>query len=155
MLYAFLWVIPRRLNFICRRFGTLCLFHLHRQVGELYTHLPAYEDAFFRVIPRHLKFICRRFGTLSLFHLHRQVGELYTHLPAYEDAFFWVIPGGWSLYADVSEQSVCSIFICRYVCIEWILPTPTCLWRCFLPGNFPASDVYMPTFRNTLSVPFS
>jgi len=33
MLYAFFSVIPRRLNFICRRFGTLCLFHLHRQVG--------------------------------------------------------------------------------------------------------------------------
>ena len=32
-LYAFFWVIPRRLNFICRRFETLCLFHLHRQVG--------------------------------------------------------------------------------------------------------------------------
>jgi len=31
--YAFFWVIPRRLNFICRRFGTRCLFHLHRQVG--------------------------------------------------------------------------------------------------------------------------
>ena len=31
-LYAFFWVIPRRLNFIFRRFGTLCLFHLHRQV---------------------------------------------------------------------------------------------------------------------------
>jgi hypothetical protein len=29
--YAFLWVIPRRLNFICRIFGTL--FHLHRRVG--------------------------------------------------------------------------------------------------------------------------
>jgi len=28
-LYVFFWVIPRRLNFICRRFGTLCLFHLH------------------------------------------------------------------------------------------------------------------------------
>jgi len=27
----FFWVIPRRLNFMCRRFGTL--FHLHRQVG--------------------------------------------------------------------------------------------------------------------------
>ena len=25
-------VITRRLEFICRRFGTLCLFHLHRQV---------------------------------------------------------------------------------------------------------------------------
>jgi hypothetical protein len=42
LLYAFLWVIPRRLNFICRRFGTLCMFHLHRQVGS--SHLPAYED---------------------------------------------------------------------------------------------------------------
>ena len=31
MLYAFFWVIPRRLNFIFRRFGTLCLFHpLHK-----------------------------------------------------------------------------------------------------------------------------
>ena len=33
ILYAFFWVIPRRLKFICRRFGTLSLFHLHRQVG--------------------------------------------------------------------------------------------------------------------------
>ena len=32
MLYAFFWVITRRLDFICWRFGTLCLFHLHRQV---------------------------------------------------------------------------------------------------------------------------
>jgi len=32
LLYAFFWVIPRRLNFVCRRFGTLCLFHIHRQV---------------------------------------------------------------------------------------------------------------------------
>ena len=30
LLYSFFWVIPRRLNFKCRRFGTLCLFHLHR-----------------------------------------------------------------------------------------------------------------------------
>jgi hypothetical protein len=33
MLYAFFWVTPRRLNFICWRFGTLCLFHRHRRVG--------------------------------------------------------------------------------------------------------------------------
>ena len=31
MLYAFFWVITRRLEFMCRRFGTLCLFLLHRQ----------------------------------------------------------------------------------------------------------------------------
>ena len=35
MLYASFWVIPRRLNFICRHFETL--FHLYRQVG---TYLP-------------------------------------------------------------------------------------------------------------------
>jgi hypothetical protein len=34
MLFVFFWVIPRRLNFISRRFGTLYLFHLHRQEGE-------------------------------------------------------------------------------------------------------------------------
>ena len=39
LLYAFFLVIPRRLNFICRRFGTLCV----------YTHLPAYEDGTDRV----------------------------------------------------------------------------------------------------------
>jgi len=39
MLYVFFWVIPRRLNFICRRFGTLCLFHLRRQVGKEWPNL--------------------------------------------------------------------------------------------------------------------
>ena len=34
MLYAFFWVITRRLEFICRRFGTHCLFHLHRHAYE-------------------------------------------------------------------------------------------------------------------------
>jgi len=27
---CFLWVIPRRLNFICRRFGTLCSIFIGR-----------------------------------------------------------------------------------------------------------------------------
>jgi len=52
MLYAFFWVIPRRLNLICRRFGTLCLFHLHKRLGVewlhflniIIPHLSAYED---------------------------------------------------------------------------------------------------------------
>jgi len=46
MLYAFFWVIPHRLNFICWHFGTLCLFHLHRQSQA---YLPAYEDGTDRV----------------------------------------------------------------------------------------------------------
>jgi len=41
ILYAFFWLIPWRLNFICRRFGTLCLFNLHRRIGvEFYTYPP-------------------------------------------------------------------------------------------------------------------
>jgi len=44
MLYAFFWVIRRRLNFICRRFETLCLFHLHRQIGVEILHLSANEE---------------------------------------------------------------------------------------------------------------
>ena len=38
---CFLLGNSRRLNFICRRFGTLCLFHLYSQVSvEFYTYLP-------------------------------------------------------------------------------------------------------------------
>jgi hypothetical protein len=33
LLYVFFWVIPRRLSFVWRCFGTLCLLHLQRQVG--------------------------------------------------------------------------------------------------------------------------
>ena len=32
LLYALFLVIPRSLNFICRRFGTFCLFHLYRRI---------------------------------------------------------------------------------------------------------------------------
>jgi len=50
ILYVFFWVITRRLNFICRRFGTLCLFHLHKLVGVgVGVHLPPYEDGTDRV----------------------------------------------------------------------------------------------------------
>jgi len=40
MLYAFFWVIPLRLNFIFRRFGTLCLFNVfHPQVFNTYINI--------------------------------------------------------------------------------------------------------------------
>jgi hypothetical protein len=53
MLYVFFWVIPRRLNFICQRFGTLCLFHPHRQV-RTYTPMNMEQKS----VPkrRHIKF---------------------------------------------------------------------------------------------------
>ena len=56
ILYAFCWVIPRRLNFICRCFGTHCLFHLHRRVGGCrHTYPPMKME---KCVPkrRHIKF---------------------------------------------------------------------------------------------------
>ena len=41
--FVFFWVFPRRLNYICRRFGTLYLLHLHRQVEQIeYSETSAY-----------------------------------------------------------------------------------------------------------------
>jgi lantibiotic modifying enzyme len=34
ILYSFYWAILWLLNFMCRRFGTLCLFHCHRSCGQ-------------------------------------------------------------------------------------------------------------------------
>jgi hypothetical protein len=31
--YVFFWVVLRRMEFNCKRFGTMCLFHFHRRVG--------------------------------------------------------------------------------------------------------------------------
>jgi hypothetical protein len=80
MLYAFFWVNPRHLNFICRHFGTL--FHLQSEYLALksfgtiiFSWFQTFAMfwmlyAFFWVNPQRLNFICRRFGTL--FHLHRR-----------------------------------------------------------------------------------
>jgi hypothetical protein len=38
-LYFFFWVIPRRLIFICRNFGTVSLFHLHRSLCLIRFHM--------------------------------------------------------------------------------------------------------------------
>ena len=35
ILYAFFWIIPRRLNFKCRRFGTLCSIFIGRDPSQL------------------------------------------------------------------------------------------------------------------------
>ena len=45
MLFVFFWAIPRRLIYICRRFGTLYLFHLQRHFT------PAFEAA--KQLPSH------------------------------------------------------------------------------------------------------
>ena len=52
MLYVFFWVIPWRLNFICRRFGTICLFHLHRWVGMKYFNPTRLRRSKRQIVPK-------------------------------------------------------------------------------------------------------
>ena len=50
--YVFFLVFPRRLIVVYRRFGTLCMFHLHRldmKYEVLHISYPAYEDGTDRV----------------------------------------------------------------------------------------------------------
>jgi len=78
MLYVFFWVLPRRLNFICRRFGTPCLFHLRRQVEvEYYTYLPMKKQS----VSKRRHIIFRRRGITQKEILKCRILQL----PAYED----------------------------------------------------------------------
>ena len=47
MLYAFFWVIPQRLNFMCQHFGTLWLSHLHRPM-KMGQSVPKHQHVKFR-----------------------------------------------------------------------------------------------------------
>jgi hypothetical protein len=44
MIYSFFGVIPQRVNFMCQRFGTLCLFHLHRACEHFFLFTHSAED---------------------------------------------------------------------------------------------------------------
>ena len=82
MLYVFFWVIPQRVNFICQRFGTLCLFHLHRQVGA-----PTYLWRWNRQSVskcRHIKFRRRVITQKKTYNLRHHITEsciFPTHCP--------------------------------------------------------------------------
>ena len=58
-LYYFFWVIPRCLNFMCRRFGTFCLCHFHRSCEQE-------EGNKGKVVLVHFM---KAYGRLEVFHL--------------------------------------------------------------------------------------
>ena len=124
MLYAFFWVIPQRLNFICRQFGTLCPIFIHRQIGMKYDwvrEMLGYVNG-------------KRFGS-KIARTNRKEGEppLHCQPPSYCLRLF-------------SNQT----FSCIYTRTFLI---PTCLWRwnrqCSetsahkiqMPGNYPEESI--------------
>jgi len=50
--------------------------------------------------------------------------------------FFWVIPRRQYFYADVSEHTICSIFIGRWMKCDWRTEMLGYLYRKVLNGNF-------------------
>jgi len=48
MFYAFFWAIPRLLNFICRRFGTLCSILYRKRFGSKQTFSLINTPTFFK-----------------------------------------------------------------------------------------------------------
>ena len=66
MLYSFFWVIPRSINFMCPRFGTPCLFHLHTACEHFCSHtVPRTRMSGSKHILPLYAFIARK-GTASL-----------------------------------------------------------------------------------------
>jgi len=57
-MYSLFWVIPRRLNFMYRRFGTYCMFNLQRTCEQVEFTRPMKME---QIIPkrRHIKLISR------------------------------------------------------------------------------------------------
>ena len=93
--YVFFWVVPRRLNYIWGRFGTLYLFYFHRQVLP-----PAYEDGTDKVF-RNVGIYNSDAGELP----KRKHNKIYQIFPHYfiNSKIFW--------------KSMCaSIFCTNYIC---------------------------------------
>ena len=92
-LYAFFWVSPWRLNFICRRFWTLFLLHLHRHVVYfILTYLWRWSSVPKR---RHVKFRRRGITQKQAYNIQKK--------------------------ADVWNQEYRLYFLCRCWCLRAVI----------------------------------
>ena len=154
-------VWSRRLNFVCRRY-VLLLGDL--RASEFY--MPTFRSSFgwspgvwilyadvsffFWVISGRLNFICRRYVLLLC---DLRASEFF--MPTFRSSFGWsrrpnfiyrrfVLllgdPDVWILYADVSFSFWVILRLLNFICRSLVL----------LLGDSPASEFYVPTFRNNL-----
>ena len=116
ILYVLFWVIPRCLNFMCRHFGTLRPFHLHRQIGmKDLSYVPTRLWRWNRqsvLKRRHIKFRCQ--GVLLLAGVE---------LPIWK---FW--PSQRPFYISLDLGHRLSSFLSSFgKCPVWCYP-PICTW---------------------------
>ena len=74
MLFAFFWAILQCLNCICWHFGTLCLFHRHRQVGMKNWRWNRHS------VPKHCHIKFRRWGITQKKAYNLQLTEFSLHV---------------------------------------------------------------------------
>ena len=95
-LYVFFWVFPRRLIVVCRRFGTLYLFQLHR----LLTHSePPTTCCPLPIGPA----TSRKPRPLYKYHVPCSPTILHTSYPAYEDGTYTVFRNVGKQQSDAGE----------------------------------------------------
>ena len=122
MLYAFVWVIPWRLNFVCQHFRTHCLFYLRRRVGmKNSSYLPTYEDGTDRASEFYVPAFLNTLSVPS------------SYLPAYENGTDSV--SEFYMFTFRNTLSVPSSYLPAYedgtVCSE--MPA----YKIQTPGNYP------------------
>jgi len=112
MLYAFFWVIPRHLNFICQCIWTHCLFHLHRQIG-ISSYLPAYEDGTDSVpIHWNIKFRWRGINQKKAYKI-QNMAKFYIHGSVHRESNLITVQ------QDVTVLSL--LHFCRQLYMFWVL----------------------------------
>ena len=163
MFYAFFCVISRRLNFICRRFGTLCLFHLHRLVGDgwlnlrivwvangrsfgskiacanskegdLLSHGPPWHKPHLFHIPARNRYVgCYRFTTCCV-----TVPPLLRHPPYCDTFHFWAKPSpiGYPNYSQIW-----SFITYQPMKMEQTECSETSAYKIQMPGNYPKENI--------------
>jgi hypothetical protein len=145
MFYSFFWMIHRRLNFMYRRFRTLCLLHLHRLCRQKECH-PGYYSCLHRLlrwnkksVPKllHIKFRSRGI-----------VPKRIQHFSWIKKIYFWngaiVNVGKWRKYPNCQSKhclKICHLITLSLLIIGTISITECCCAGCITVETAHVVDV--------------
>ena len=140
LLYAFFWVIPRRLNFMCRRFGTLCLFHLHRRVGMKMDQAECSETSAYKIqTPRNYPQESIQYSEHGE-SLKSRICYLF-RIPQFKfnrvgASALVVVSSRWLWKPPLQTQTHVCVYVCMYACMY------VCTYKERCSENFPCIDTY-------------
>ena len=129
--YVFFWVVPRRLNFICRRFGTLYLFHLHRQVVY---HLSMKMEQIYHLSMKMEQIECSETSAYKIQTPGNYPKENIIYSLRHFLCFCYIYCHDWKCLTDerllLQFSSVKATNLCRYAgCFAWYFGWLLSLWQ--------------------------